>query len=140
MFQSDHSLIRRTRFDIASVFSLRLIISSSLWVIIIVILLFGIIWYERFGRDQARTLINQQVASICWSKILWLLLVEVPFIIRFTINKPFDAYFCMAQMTINQVSMIIQSEPSSGSGSGPARGFIYKLKIKKSVTAHNNKY
>ena len=77
-----------------------------MWVIIIISLLFGIIWYERFGRDQARTLINQQVASICWSGILWLLLVEVPFIVRFMVNKPFNVYFCMTQMTINQVSMI----------------------------------
>lgn len=77
-----------------------------MWVITIVSLLFGIIWYERFGRDQARTLINQQVASICWSGILWLLLVEVPFIARFMVNTPFNIYFCMTQMTINQVRTV----------------------------------
>ena len=27
---------------------------------------FGIIWYEKFGSDKKRTLINKLFASICW--------------------------------------------------------------------------
>ena len=30
-------------------------------------LMFGIIWYENFGSDNKRTLLNKLVASLCWS-------------------------------------------------------------------------
>ena len=32
--------------------------------------LFAIVWYERFGSDHPRTLINQLVASTCWNGIV----------------------------------------------------------------------
>jgi hypothetical protein len=79
---------------------------STFLTLVDIVLLYGIIWYERFGRDQPRTLINQQVASICWSAIFWMALVEVPLIIRFWINKPFNETVCKVQMILNQVILV----------------------------------
>ena len=45
------------------------IIFSFLSVPFIVALLYGIIWFERFGTDNKRTLINKLVASQCWAFI-----------------------------------------------------------------------
>jgi len=45
------------------------IFSISLTVILVVILTFGnfgIVWYEKFGSDKKRTLINKLFASVCW--------------------------------------------------------------------------
>ena len=37
--------------------------------------LYTIIWYERFGSDHPRTLINQLVASTCWNGIMHNILI-----------------------------------------------------------------
>lgn len=34
------------------------------------ILLYGVVWFERFGSDLKRTLINKFVASICWATMV----------------------------------------------------------------------
>ena len=43
------------------------LLSSS----IVVVFLYGIIWFERFGTDNKRTFINKLVSSQCWSLILY---------------------------------------------------------------------
>ena len=45
------------------------IVSVIVTVILVVFLTFGnfgIIWYEKFGSDKKRTLINKLFASVCW--------------------------------------------------------------------------
>jgi hypothetical protein len=41
----------------------------SIQVFILPIFLFGIIWFERFGLDQKRTMINMMVSANCWAVI-----------------------------------------------------------------------
>ena len=42
---------------------------SFLTIPIIIALFYGIVWYERFGSDNKRTLMNKLVAALCWSFI-----------------------------------------------------------------------
>ncbi len=56
-------------------------ICVSLSVLIMVILLpliYGVIWFERFGSDKKRTLINMLVSSACWTVILCGIMLQVP--------------------------------------------------------------
>jgi len=49
-------------------------------------LLYGIIWFERFGLDLKRTLINKLVSSICWSTMAIIIFAHGLTITRFTIG------------------------------------------------------
>ena len=44
---------------------------------------YSIIWYERFGVDAKRTLINRIYSLQCWTAVVFLLLVTLPEWIRF---------------------------------------------------------
>ena len=46
------------------------ITTSLLNFLVLTPLLYSIVWYERFGSDHPRTLINQLVASTCWNGIV----------------------------------------------------------------------
>jgi hypothetical protein len=52
---------------------------SSFSVPVNVFLLYGVIWFERYGTDKKRTLMNKLVASQCWfqSKISVFLVRDV---------------------------------------------------------------
>ena len=56
-------------------------------------LLLCIIWFERFGSDNKRTLLNRLVAMNCWTGIEVLLLSNIPEIVRFTYG-PLPELFC----------------------------------------------
>jgi len=43
---------------------------------LVALLFFGIAWYERFGSDRRRTLINKLLSSQCWSVIQYFLLSQ----------------------------------------------------------------
>ena len=43
---------------------------GCLLTVINVILLYGIIWFEHYGVDLKRTLINKSISSLCWSGIV----------------------------------------------------------------------
>ena len=55
--------------------------------------LYTIIWYERFGSDHPRTLINQLVASTCWNGIVHNILV-IPMSIFNDLQGPMSFSFC----------------------------------------------
>ena len=57
-------------------------------------LLYGIIWYERFGTDLKRTLINQLFVSVCWYLMIIIIVLQFPMILRFSIQTPFDSVIC----------------------------------------------
>ena len=70
---------------------------SPLITILSVLLAYGIIWFERFGTDQKRTIVNKFV-----SQSLWLAVVQVPMlvlvdILRYTLG-PLSAQFCFFQV------------------------------------------
>ena len=59
-------------------------------------LAYGVIWYDHFGVDLKRTLMNKLVTSICWAAI-----IDVPLIQLFEIPRyfwgPQPAIFCFVQ-------------------------------------------
>ena len=58
--------------------------------------LLSIIWFERFGLDKTRTIINMLVARVSLTKINFLLLVQVPEIVRYTYG-PLPDWVCLWQ-------------------------------------------
>ena len=56
-------------------------------------LLFAVIWFERFGDDKKRTLLNMFVNMTCWTGIGFIILGQVPEIIIYT-SGPLPLLFC----------------------------------------------
>ena len=67
---------------------------SILLSLIVLPFLYGIIWYEKFGTNSKRTLINQLVCSICWYLIFTVVCLQVPLLIRVIIQDPFNHIIC----------------------------------------------
>jgi len=76
-----HNLDEPTGFKIFSV------IFSLINFIVTLPLLTGIIWFEKFGSDKKRTLINMLVSSICWTAIQYGFLVFSLDIMRYLLGK-----------------------------------------------------
>ena len=72
------------------VFSLTFAIVTS---IVIPILLYSIIWFEKFGADNKRTLVNKFTSSGIWCAIEYLLFVQTIDIIRF-LYGPLPKHVC----------------------------------------------
>jgi hypothetical protein len=51
---------------------------SGLGGLVLLPLVYFIIWYERYGSDHKRTLLNKLVSSLCWSFFEWFFIVQVP--------------------------------------------------------------
>jgi hypothetical protein len=58
-------------------------IIAILNIIFVTPVLFGVVFYEKFGSDKKRSLINQLVASICWMIIIWNCTVQPVTVARF---------------------------------------------------------
>ena len=65
----------------------------------IVALFYGIIWYERFGTDNKRTLINKLVASQCWAFIQFYSFGQTIEAISFIVGGLPD-FICFGQVII----------------------------------------
>jgi len=75
--------------------------------------LYSIIWYEKYGTDNRRTILNLLISSLCW------ILIEVSFTIQLTelfrlIYGPFPKSFCFLKTVIrgtftNQVLLYIDA-------------------------------
>jgi hypothetical protein len=61
---------------------------------IVTLLLYSIIWYERFGLDVKRTIVNKTTSSICWVAIQFILLVNIPDLGRYFFG-PYSENFCL---------------------------------------------
>ena len=55
---------------------------------------YGIIWFERFGTDSKRILINQLFSSMCWYFIVSILCLQFPITVRIIFKGAFNQYFC----------------------------------------------
>jgi hypothetical protein len=62
--------------------------------IINILLLYSIIWYEHFGSDLKRTLINKFAVSICWCGIESEIVLQGLTMIRYTLG-PFPSSVCI---------------------------------------------
>ena len=75
------------------------ITTSLLNFLVLTPLLYSIVWYERFGSDHPRTLINQLVASTCWNGIVHNI-VNIPLSIFIDTFGPMSYQFCRFNFVI----------------------------------------
>ena len=61
--------------------------------------LYSIIWFERFGSDKKRTLLNMIFSMICWLFIAFFIFVQVPETFRY-IYGPLPCFVCFLQLFI----------------------------------------
>ena len=47
-----------------------ILMASCLLTVVNVFLLYGIIWFERYGADLKRTLVDKSIASLCWCELV----------------------------------------------------------------------
>ena len=75
-------------------------------------LLYSVIWFENFGSDKKRTLINKLVAMNCWNTIGYLILVQAPEILRF-VYGPLPMIICAIQNVLKfsfAISIVLNSD------------------------------
>ena len=72
---------------------------------ILIPILYSIIWYEKFGSDKKRTVLNKLVSSVCWCTIVYYTLIQVPELFRIWFG-PFPALFCNFQLVIKNALAI----------------------------------
>jgi hypothetical protein len=70
------------------------VVLSVLLSLVLIPSLYGIIWFERFGSDSKRTLINQLFASVCWYLMVLILFLQTPVIFRIIKRAPHSHYVC----------------------------------------------
>lgn len=77
------------------------VIAATIIILLDVAMFFGIIWYERFGSDNQRTLVNKLLTSICWISIGFFIICLLD-VIRFTIG-PLPSHLCLIQMILKSI-------------------------------------
>ena len=70
---------------------------SPLITILSSFLAYGIIWFERFGTDQKRTIVNKFVSQGVWAVVIILPMIILSDIFRYTLG-PLPAQFCFFQV------------------------------------------
>ena len=68
------------------------------------ILLFGIVYYERHGRFRYRTVTNQLLSTVAWIGIWFILLIYIPDAIR-QMAGPLNKSFCNAHVLLKRFLM-----------------------------------
>jgi amino acid permease len=61
------------------------------------ILIYGIIWYEKYGSNNRRTFLNMIVSMYCLSALVFIFFVQVPETLRGIIG-PLPTYVCSSQV------------------------------------------
>ncbi len=62
--------------------------------LVVPVFLYSIIWYERYGSDNKRTLLNKFASLACWAAIEYYLVAQMLEIITF-LFAPLPAQFCL---------------------------------------------
>ena len=62
-------------------------------------ILYSIIWYEKFGSDKKRTVLDKLVGSVCWCIIVFYTLIQIPELFRIWFG-PFPTLLCNLQLVI----------------------------------------
>jgi hypothetical protein len=78
-------------YDNGFVFDTSLIL-AIVSIIVATPLTFGIIFYEKFGSDKKRTLVNKLISSFCYTIIAWFLIIQTFTLARF-IHGPFSGLY-----------------------------------------------
>ena len=81
------------------------VIFTIVSIVIVTPAFYGIIWYERFGSDKKRTLMNKLVSGICWSAIEWNLISQTAFVLRFTYG-PLPTFICFGVFILRKAIIL----------------------------------
>ena len=87
----------------AKVASVILCITRS---IILIPMVYGIIWYEKYGSNQKCTLINKLVSSLCWSCFEWFIAIQTVDMFRYVFG-PLSSTACL---TVNNLRFVIYKQ------------------------------
>ena len=68
-------------------------------------ILYSIIWYEKFGSDKKRTVLNKLVSSICWSSICYAFFCQIPLLIRYC-KGPLPLWMCYFHIIVSNTITI----------------------------------
>lgn len=69
-------------------------------------MLCSIIWFEKFGSDAKRTILNKLVGSVCASALEWCFFVQMPELARYLLG-PMPSWMCLTH-TIVKNSVLMQ--------------------------------
>ena len=72
---------------------------------ILIPVLYSIIWYEKFGSDKKRTVLNKLVGSVCWYTIVVYMVVQIPELIRYCYG-PLPTFLCYLHLIIKSTLAI----------------------------------
>jgi len=75
------------------------VIFSTVGTIVLIPLTYGIIWYEHFGSDKQRILVNKFVSSLCWTFLEWLFFIQTFDIVSFIVG-PMPNSICFTQVLL----------------------------------------
>ena len=81
------------------------VILTWLSICVYIPLLYSIIYYEKFGSDKKRTVLNKLVSSICWCGIYYNLLSQVPEMICYCFG-PLPPFICYLHFVIKNIIAI----------------------------------
>ena len=102
-FSNDSSKLDVTASDLKET-NTPLVLSLVLSVLVVIFsppLLFAIIWFERFGSDKKRTILNMFVNMNCWNCIALVMLGLLPEIVIYS-TGPLPPFFCYIHTVIKQ--------------------------------------
>ena len=105
------------------------IVISILNIAIVSLFMYAIIWYEKYGTNQNRTLINHFVASACWTGIAYNIILQIPEVIvafGFTLGR----LFCTCSLMLKCILII---HYSSLAGSVAIVKYLYIFVFKNST-------
>ena len=68
-------------------------------------ILYSIIWYEKFGSDKKRTVLNKLVSSICWASICYAIFCQIPLLIRYC-KGPLPLWMCYLHIIVSNTITI----------------------------------
>ena len=76
---------------------------SLINVVFLTPLFYAIIWYERYGSDHHRTLLNQLVSTSCWHAACYNLIGQTSEM-ALSMFGPFPLWFCHSQILFKNIS------------------------------------
>ena len=117
LFEDDHHLNPLKIFGITiSIFN----------IVFVTLLMYAIIWYEKYGTNQNQTLINNFVVSACWTGIAYNIINQIPEVIV-AFGFPLGRLFCTFCLMFNCV-LIIHYSSLAGSISIVRYLYIFEYK------------
>ena len=90
------------------------ILLCSVTIVLFTPLYYSVVWYERYGQDNKRTLLNQLSAFFCSIIIAYILLVMTGDVV-IVLYGPFPEWYCNLHIFLKFVSIILFFFSSLGS-------------------------